>query len=388
MRWSEPSASTRMLPSTATSVNGRSRSASSAIVEAPATCSALMSPPERADSRSASVLRVASSSCGRVPVTPGAAAPVTTAHAPNAMRSVSSRGATDTASPAGAAPSGSAAPEPSAASPSRSAATSTAPSPRACWAASSPTCSGFSTANRTISATSFSDASRMACNSSGGMENSCSTRFLMRTAMSESRPRSSSASSLGRSSGLYPIEEPMIRASLSLIDSPEAGFQRVSASSSSSSPTTGASDSSDSKCGISGAVDGSIGAPPLTAPEATITNDADSSSDRAWTCRDAPPGCGVRVVVTDPEAGRTPGRSTAVRVAPSITAAAAADISASTLGTTSARTCHAWRPSGSATYDPGMRPSPDPPPAVTLGHRVRRFHAVPGTGAYRSGPVT
>ena len=349
-----------------------------------------MSPPDRSDSRRASASRVASSIGGSAPVTPGAAAPVTTAHAPNAMRSVSSRGATDAASPAGAAPSESAAPETSAASPSRRDATSTAPSPRACWAASSPTSSGFSTANRTISATSFSDASRMACNSSGGMENSCSTRFLMRTAMSESRPRSSSASSLGRSSGLYPIEEPTIRASLSLIDSPDPGFQRASASSSSSSssPTTGASDSADSKCGISGAVDGSIGAPPLTAPEATSTNGADSSSDRTWTCTDAPPGCGVRVVVTDPEAGRTPGRSTAMRVAPSTTAAAAADISASTLGTTSARTCHAWRPSGSATYDPGMRPSPDPPPAVTLGHRVRRFHAVPGTGAYRSGPVT
>ncbi len=94
------------------------------------------------------------------------------------------------------------------------------------------------------------------------------------------------------------------------------------------------------------------------------------------------------VVVTVPAAGSTPGRSTAVRVAPASTDAAAAVIRASTLGTTSARTCQAWRPSGSATWEPGMRPSPDPPPAVTVGHRVRRFHAVPGTGAYRAGPVT
>ena len=94
------------------------------------------------------------------------------------------------------------------------------------------------------------------------------------------------------------------------------------------------------------------------------------------------------VVVTAPEAGSRPGRLTAVNVAPSTTDAAAAVISASTLGTTSARTCQAWRPSGSATCAPGIRPSPEPPPAVTVGHRVRRFHSVPGTSAYRPAPVT
>ena len=44
-------------------------------------------------------------------------------------------------------------------------------------------------------------ASRTACNCSCGMSNSYSTRFLMRTAISESRPSSISGISAGRSSG-------------------------------------------------------------------------------------------------------------------------------------------------------------------------------------------
>ena len=252
VRSGEPSRSTRMLPSTAASVNGRSRSATSAIVVASASCWAVISPPERSDSRAASAARVASSTDGSGPVTPGAAAPVTTAQAPKAMRSVSSRGAMETAlAPAADAPPTVPAP-PSAPAPetapstSRSAPTSTAPSPRACWAASSPTSSGFSTAKVTMSATSPSEASRIACSSSGGMANSCSTRFLIRTAISESRPRSSSGNSRGRSSGLYPIEDPTIRARRSTIFSPESGSQRPSSASSSSlSSITGPSDSAD-----------------------------------------------------------------------------------------------------------------------------------------------
>ena len=118
---------------------------------------------------------------------------------------------------------------------------------------------------------------------------------------------------------------------------------------------------------------------PATAASARSSNPA---APCACTWRLAPPGCGVRVVVTTPDGGSTPGRLIAVMLAPGATTAAARPMSASTLGTTCACTCQAWRPSGSATCAPGIAPSLDPPPMVTFGHSRLRSKRVPGTGAY------
>ncbi|SKX74145.1 Uncharacterised protein [Mycobacteroides abscessus subsp. abscessus] len=81
-----------------------------------------------------------------------------------------------------------------------SAAVSSSPSPAALPARSS-SWSRWVTANATNFSTSDRFAWRIACSCSCGMSNSYSTRFLMRTAMSESSPSSISGISRGRSSG-------------------------------------------------------------------------------------------------------------------------------------------------------------------------------------------
>src|SRR5690606_29592144 len=120
----------------------------------------------------------------------------------------------------------------------------------------------------------------------------------------------------------------------------------------------------------------------LAAPEVTTASNSNRNPapSRACTCTDAPPGCGVRVVVSVPEAGG----ALCAMVAPSETSlstwAAEACTSAASSVTAPACTSHTCLPSGSATCEPGTRPLP-PVDMVALGQYSLRTNAVRGMSA-------
>ena len=179
MNTAGPSASrrTRILPSTSVSSPSRTRSAKVSSASASWTCWAVTSMPARSVRRSAIWVATSSLTSGSAEVTPAAALPVKVAQVPKTMRSEASRGATPTPWP-GSSSSG------AGVSAEAMSLVSTLPP---------------ATASSTMAMTSAKEASRSACTCSGGIWKSFSTRFLMRMPIRESRPKSMSGSSRGRS---------------------------------------------------------------------------------------------------------------------------------------------------------------------------------------------
>ena len=205
------------------------------------------------------------------------------------------------------------------------------------------------------------------------MSNSYSTRFLIRIAMSESRPSSMSGTSAGRSSGEYPIDSAttILRRSSRLCE--PFGSHLSPASS-----TTSARDSIGALV-LTGALTTSSGSgsPDVTTASKSRRNVAPS---RACTCTDAPPGCGLSVVVRVAAPASSPWGTAAVRATSESTCPAAALTSTARSVTADASTSHTWRPSGRATCEPGTRAEPPALTRMSSQYGLRR-NAVRGTEA-------
>ncbi|SLH20788.1 Uncharacterised protein [Mycobacteroides abscessus subsp. abscessus] len=119
------------------------------------------------------------------------------------------------------------------------------------------------------------------------------------------------------------------------------------------------------------------------APEVTTASkiSRNCASSLACTCTEAPPGCGVSVVVRVPAAGTAPCAREAPTVTSASTCAAAARTSSAGSVTALAWTSHTCLPSGSATCAPGTRPVPLPVAIRAAGQNSLRTKVVRGMSA-------